>query len=225
MSNSISLAIVDDDQLILSLLRDYLDNLPNMSVIFSADNGEELLEWLSSENTPPDILILDLKMKGKSGIEITEEIKKTHSDIHVIIVSSHYSESFMGFMLKTGVSGFLPKGISPQELAKVVEEVSTIGYYFRPEQMDALRTQIAPKAPKPSFTSQNTLSDRETDVLRLICFQKTAKEIGEELFINVRTVEGHKSSLFVKTGARNIAGLVIYAIQNNIITPEEIPLI
>ena len=88
-----------------------------------------------------------------------------------------------------------------------------------------LREQISHKSPKPTLIEKNKLTEREVEVLKLICFQKTAKEIGEKLFITPRTVEGHKNNLFIKTEARNIAGLVIYAIQNNYIEPNEIPLI
>lgn len=88
-----------------------------------------------------------------------------------------------------------------------------------------IRTQISNKPQKPVFNYGNVLSEREIEILRLITKQKTAKEIGESLFITQRTVEGHKNNLFVKTGAKNIAGLVIYAIQNHIIRMEDLPLI
>jgi DNA-binding CsgD family transcriptional regulator len=84
--------------------------------------------------------------------------------------------------------------------------------------------QISGKSPRPDM-NENSLSEREVEILKLICQQKTAKEIGDQLFITQRTVEGHKNNLFVKTGAKNIAGLVIYALQHRIIQIEELPLI
>lgn len=131
----------------------------------------------------------------------------------------------MGFMLKTGVSAFLPKGVSPIELVEVIRTVKKQGYFFKDDQLDALREQIPTKAPRPVLQQEELLSDREREVLRLICQQKTAKEIGDELYITQRTAEGHKNNLFAKTGAKNIAGLVIYAIQNEIIRVEELPII
>jgi len=173
----------------------------------------------------PDIILLDLKMTGMDGIEVTQSLKETYPDIKVIVISSHYQKLFMGFMLKTGVSAFLPKGISPVELVDIIRTVYKQGYFFKEDQMAVLREQIPAKAPKPVLQDEELLSEREKDVLKLICQQKTAKEIGDVLFITQRTAEGHKNNLFVKTGAKNIAGLVIYAIQQGVMSVEELPII
>ena len=170
-------------------------------------------------------MVLDLNMKGINGVEVTEFLKKNYPSIRVILMTSHYKRSFMGFMLKTGVSAFIPKGISPVQLLEIIKEVYDKGFYFMDDQLGVLREQISHKSPKPTLIEKNKLTEREVEVLKLICFQKTAKEIGAKLFITPRTVEGHKNNLFIKTEARNIAGLVIYAIQNNYIEPNEIPLI
>lgn len=226
MDTKIRVAIVDDDALITKLLESFLQNCEDMEVLFTANNGQQLLEKLQNKNNIPDILLLDLKMEGMDGIGITEYLKINHPEIKVIIISSHYKKSFMGFMVKTGVSAFLPKGIMPNELIEIIRTVNKQGFYFKEDQMEVLRDQIAVKSPKPQVSDEESaLSERETDVLRLICQQKTAKEIGEILFITQRTAEGHKNNLFVKTGAKNIAGLVIYAIQHGIIKAEELPLI
>ena len=123
------------------------------------------------------------------------------------------------------MAAFLPKEISPDRLPAIIETVYAQGCYFMPEQVGILREQISSRAPVPVTESENSLSARETEVLRLLCQQKTAKEIGEILFITQRTAEGHKNNLFVKTGVKNIAGLVIYAIQRGIIDIRELPVI
>jgi DNA-binding NarL/FixJ family response regulator len=221
----INIAITDDDALIVTLLQGYLHNREGIEVLFTAGSGEELLEKLSVAEVWPDVLLLDLKMTGMDGIEATTQLKALYPDIKVIVVSSHYQKMFMGFMLKTGVSAFLPKGVSPVELVDVIKIVHRQGYYFKDDQLHVIREQIPAKAPKPELGDDSALSEREVDVLRLICQQKTAKEIGDILFITQRTAEGHKNNLFAKTGAKNIAGLVIYAIQHGIIKVEELPLI
>ncbi|QYJ68483.1 response regulator transcription factor [Flavobacterium litorale] len=221
----IILGITDDDALIVSLLESFFKNETDIEVLFTANSGHELLNKLAAEPNEPEILLLDLKMEGMDGIAVTEHLKVNHPNIKIIVVSSHYQKSFMGFMVKTGVAAFLPKGISPLELVAVIRAVHKQGYYFKEEQLETLREQIAVKTPKPVLNDDAGLSEREIDVLRLICQQKTAKEIGELLFIAQRTAEGHKNNLFVKTGAKNIAGLVIYAIQQGIIKAEELPLI
>ncbi|MDY8138127.1 response regulator transcription factor [Aquimarina sp. 2201CG5-10] len=223
--NKISVTIVDDDALIVSLLEEYLRKQDEIQVCFTADSGEELLSKLTSEKELPEVLILDLNMKNKNGAEVATFLKSNYPNIKTIIMSSHYKKSFMGFMLKAGASAFVPKGISPQQLVEIINEVYQKGFYFMEDQVGVLRDQVSPRIPQPTLIQKNVLTEREIEILKLICFQKTAKEIGEQLFITPRTVEGHKNNLFIKTEAKNIAGLVIYAIQNNFIEPSEIPLI
>lgn len=223
--NPISVALVDDDMLIVNLLHGFLETQEGIDVIFTAGGGEELLVFLETSEKLPDVLILDLKMKGMTGVEVTEILKASYPSIKVVVVSSHYNKAFMGFMLKTGAVAFAPKGISPVKLIEIIREVSTRGFYFMEDQVEIISGQISGKSPKPDLSAENVLSEREIEILKLICQQKTAKEIGDQLFITQRTVEGHKNNLFVKTGAKNIAGLVIYALQNRIIQIEELPLI
>ncbi|MFP9112576.1 response regulator [Flavobacterium sp. RHBU_3] len=221
----IPVAITDDDALIVSLLANYLDACPDVEVLFTATSGKELIDTLQSVEVLPKIVLLDLRMDGMDGIAVTEYLKAQYPSIRAVIVSSHYQKGFTGFLLKTGAAAFLPKGVSPAELLDVIRTVSRQGYYFKDEQLEALRGQISGKAPRPALQQEELLSERETEVLRLICMQKTAKEIGDELYITQRTAEGHKNNLFAKTGAKNIAGLVIYAIQNQVISVEELPMI
>jgi len=223
--SSINLAITDDDTLIVTLLKEFLDSRPEFNVLFTADGGTGLFAELAVAAVLPDVLLLDLKMKDTDGISITKELKIKYPSINIIVISSHYQLSFMGFMLKAGVSAFLPKGISPRELPAIIQTVAEEGVYFRPDQLSTVREQISAKAPQPVIESENSLSEREIDVLRLLCQQKTAKEIGDLLFITQRTVEGHKNNLFTKTGVKNVAGLVIYAIQRGIINVEDLPVI
>lgn len=221
----ISIGIVDDDALIVNLLKSFLEGQPDMDVILTASNGKNCVDQLKSAAVVPEILLMDLKMDEMNGIETTQLLKKDFPDIKTIIISSHYKVSFMGFMLKTGVCAFAPKGISTTELVMIIKEVHQRGYFFNNEQLEIIRDQLSSKFPRPVLEEENILSEREIDVLKLLCQQKTAKEIGEKLFITKRTVEGHKNNLFVKTGAKNVAGLVIYAVQNGIINPDSLPII
>lgn len=221
----INIAIVDDDSLIVSLLHPFLDGQEQLNVVATSCSGVEFCERLSDMHPQPDILLLDLKMQGMDGVEVAGFLKERFPSIKVIVISSHYQLSFLNFMIKTGVAAFLPKGISPKELVQIIELVDTNGFYFMEDQLDIIKQHLASKSPKPYLEQGNPLSNRELDVLRLICKQKTAKEIGESLFITQRTVEGHKNNLFVKTGAKNVAGLIIYAIQHSIIRVEDLPAI
>lgn len=216
-STTIQLAIVDDEQLIVKLLEGFFSQQQATTVALSAFGGKDFLQQLATQTTPIDIVLLDLKMKDMDGIEVATILKDNYPNIHVIVISSHYQKSFMGYMLKTGVSAFLPKGILPQQLLEIVKTVHQKGFYFLPEQIEVMRTQIAPKAPKPKLTLQTTLTNREKEILELICHQKTAQEIADKLFITKRTVEGHKNNLLSKVGVKNTAGLIIYAIKEKIV--------
>jgi DNA-binding NarL/FixJ family response regulator len=225
MEEKITIAITDDDALIVSLLEDYLQYRDGLEVVFTAHSGPELLLKLNIATILPKIILLDLKMEGMDGVEVTQRLKADFPSVKVIIISSHYQKTFMGFMLKTGASAFLPKGISPFELVGIIQAVNKLGYFFKEDQLEVLREQIPAKVPRPMLQNDAAISEREVEVLKYICEQKTAKEIGDLLHITQRTAEGHKNNLFVKTGAKNIAGLVIYAIQHNYIKVEDLPVI
>jgi DNA-binding NarL/FixJ family response regulator len=222
INTKIRLAIVDDEALIVMLLTDYLTKLEKYEVVLTATDGSQIVEMLRETKVLPEIILLDLQMKNMDGIETTTILKKEFPDLKIIVVSSHYKKSFMGYMLKLGVCAFLPKGIAPSKLAEAVDEVHVRGYYFMDEQIDVMRKQISTSVPVPALSPVEELfSEREIDILRLICQQYTAPQISEKLFITKRTVEGHKSNLLLKTSTRNTAGLVVYAIQNKIIDIDE----
>lgn len=225
MGNRIKMALVDDEDLIVSLLGNFFQIAPDVELCFTANSGEQLIEKISATDCIPEVLILDLKLGGMSGIEVMNYLGKHFSTIRVIVMSSYYKKAFMGFMLKSGVSAFLPKNISSSELLSIIREVHEKGFYFMEDQVMAIRQQVSSKVPNLQLDEGNALTQREIEVLRLVCMQKTAKEIANELFLTHRTVEGHKNNLLIKTSAKNIAGLVIFAIQNHYVDVDEIPII
>lgn len=220
----IRIAIVDDESLIVRLLVDFFSKNKRFEVLLTANDGLQLIEGLRKAESLPDVILLDLQMKELNGIDTTAILKKEFPDIKIIVVSSYYKKTFLGYILKLGINAFLPKGIHPEQLVEAIEEVYTKGYYFLEEQIGVMRSQLSSKTPAPKLKEEE-LSEREIEVLRLICLQFTAQQIADQLFISPRTVEGHKSSLLLKTGTRNIAGLVIYAIQKNIINLDDYRLI
>ena len=221
----IKLALVDDDYLIVTLLKSFFNQDQSTKVVYDTTDGYQLFNYLEEKNVEPiDILLLDLKMKTIDGLEVLKHVKTHHPELKVVVISSHYQDNSIGFMTKEGVSGFLPKGMSPFELLDIVKQVHKNGFYLNKDQMEILREQISSKVSKPVIYSDELLTERETEIIKLLCQQKTAKEIGEHLFITQRTVEGHKNNLFTKIGVRNVAGLIVYALQKHIVTLEELSL-
>ncbi len=222
---SIKLALVDDDYLIVTLLKSFFNQNHSTKVVYDTTDGYELFNFLEkNQSDVVDILLLDLKMKTIDGLEVLKNVKTTNPDLKVIVISSHYQDSSIGFMTKEGVAGFLPKGMSPFELLEIIKHVHKNGFYLNKDQMEILREQISSKVSKPLIGSDDLLTERENEIIKLLCQQKTAKEIGELLFITQRTVEGHKNNLFSKIGVRNVAGLIVYALQKHIVTLEELSL-
>ncbi len=221
MNEKIKLAIVDDEALLVMLLNDFFSKHEQIEVVTTATDGEEFLSNLKLLENTPDVILLDLQMKGMNGIETMTVLKQNYPDLKIIVVSSHYKKSFMGYMLKLGVNAFLPKGVEPQLLSEAVKEAFTRGYFFMDEQIEVMRRQISSNVPEPALSTEESLSEREIEILKLICQQYTAQQIADKLFITKRTVEGHKSSLLLKTSAKNTAGLVIYAVQKKIIDIDD----
>lgn len=215
------LAIIDDDYLLIELMHRFLQEQNLFDVTFSNTQSKEALDLLTQENMRPDILLLDLKMPEINGVDMLKIIKETYPCITVIIISSHYQDNHLSYMIQHGVAAFVPKGISLAILLRVIKGVREHGFYLLPAQIDVLRNQVAHATTAPDFSTHG-MTEREIEILKLIAQQKTAKEIAKILFIAPRTVEGHKNNLFSKTGTKNIAGLVIFGIQKGMINLNEI---
>jgi DNA-binding NarL/FixJ family response regulator len=216
--NTIKLAIVDDEELIVSLLQEFIIQEQAIDIIITANSGNDFLNKLKASTIKPDIVLMDMRMKDKDGIDTTIEMKKIYPEIKVITISSYYKKSFMGFMMRSGVSAFIPKSISPDALINIIHEVNKKSYYFMPEQVEIMRKQISKQAPMPELNSKYLeLSEREYEVLKLICEENTAQEIADKLNVSKRTIDGHRNKILFKTGAKNTAGLVMYALKNGIV--------
>lgn len=218
----INIAIVDDELLIVELLSKILKEDPDFEVIFTANSGEDLLEKFDQPELSVDVVLIDLRMKDLNGVDTILQLKKTHPEQKVVILSSHYQLAFSGYLFQSGANAFLSKNGEVDLMKRVIKSVHEHGFYFSQEQLETLQHQMAGNLPQPPIDKHVGITDREMDVLKLICQQLTAKEIGERLFISKRTAEAHKSSLLLKTGAKNTTGLVIYALQQGIVNPDEL---
>jgi len=218
MNEIIKIVLADDEVLFRKGISFLLDREPNIEVIFEASNGVELIDFLKSNSPKPDIIIMDLKMPLLNGIEATKIIHKDFSDIKIIALTSYDSKSFIANMIDVGAVSYLVKNATPPELFLTINEVATKGFYYSDYVMNSIQKDlISNKKTKCSFDT-GFITARELEVLQLICQQKSTIEIGEKLFISPRTVEGHRNNLLLKTESKNIAGLVVFAIQNSIVT-------
>ncbi len=215
MSKTIQIILVDDEILFREGISFLLGRETNIEIIFEASNGDELISFLqNNKNSHPDIIIMDLKMPIINGVEATKIIRKEFPEIKIIALTSYDSKSFVANMIDVGAVSYLIKNATPQELLTTINEVASKGFYYTDYVMKIIQADVFTNKKTKSNFDNNFLSPREIEVLKLICNQKSTLEIAELLFISPRTVEGHRNNLLLKTESRNIAGLVVYAVQN-----------
>ena len=222
MIKTIKIIIVDDEILFRKGISFLLGREANIEIIFEAANGDELISFLrNNKSNHPDIIIMDLKMPIINGVEATKIIHAEFPELKIIALTSYNSKSFVANMIDVGAVSYLIKNATPQELMKTINEVSKKGFYYTDYVMKIIQADLLTNKKTKSNFDSNFLSPREIEVLKLICTQKSTVEIAEQLFISPRTVEGHRNNLLLKTDSRNIAGLVVYAVQNQFIILNE----
>ena len=207
--------IVDDHKMFRSGLRFLLNNVPKIEIVGEASNGKEFLEM--AENTQIDIVLMDINMPEMNGIEATREALKRYPDMKVIVLSMHGEEEYYDQMLDAGVKGFLLKNSDADELISALEAVMAGKSYFSQELLVDILDQKRLQKLKIETVK---LSQRELEVLKLICDGYSNAEIAEELFISQRTVDRHRSNLLSKTSCKNSTSLVMYAVKNKIVEIE-----
>ena len=214
--SKIKIAIADDYKIYREGLKVGLSSDDNLDVIMEADNGEDLMKAL--ESTSPDVIIMDLKMPIMDGMEATKAVRKKYPGIKVLVVTMYEDDKFIIHLMENGANGYLLKNTEPDEIRKSIYAVHENGYYFNDVVNKALLKKLVLKNNfKPSFNQNIELTERELEVLKLICEEKTAAEIGKEIFLSPRSVEGIRQRLIEKVGVRNTAGLVMFAIKSGIV--------
>jgi len=216
MNTTIKIAIADDYKIFRDGLKVGLSAEANFEVMLEADNGENLIKAM--EQTMPDVIIMDIKMPIMDGMEATKLIRKLYPLVKVLVVTMYDDDKFIIHLMEIGANGYLLKNAEPDEIRKAIYAVSENGYYFNDLVNKALLKKLVIKNQiKPSFNQDIELTERELEVLKLICEEKTAIEIGKEIFLSPRSVEGIRQRLIEKVGVRNTAGLVMFAVKNGMV--------
>ncbi|MFC0878259.1 response regulator [Saccharicrinis sp. FJH2] len=210
---SLSVIIVDDHQLFREGLKLLLKSLPDTGIVEEASDGREFLDYLKSGNQP-DIVFMDIEMPGLNGIETTKEALRIKSELNIIALSMYSDENYYTQMIDAGVKGFILKNSGIQEVKMAIDYISEGKTYFAQEILDCLLKQLKPKQEQASPLS---LTEREEEILHLICNGLSNQEIADKLKISKRTVDKHRENLLSKSGSNNTAGLVVFAIKNGIV--------
>jgi DNA-binding NarL/FixJ family response regulator len=214
--SKIKIVIADDFKIYRDGLKVGLTADGNMEIIGESDNGEELMKSL--ETLSPDVILMDLKMPLMDGMEATKLIRKKYPAIKVLVVTMYEDDKFIIHLMENGANGYLLKNAEPEEIIRSIYAVHENGYYFNDVVNKALLKKLVLKNNlKPSFNNNVELTEREMEVLKLICEEKTAPEIAKEIFLSPRSVEGIRQRLIEKIGVRNTAGLVMFAIKGGLV--------
>lgn len=207
----IRLIIIDDHPVIREGIKLILTNESDIELVAVVENGLDLLKTLETIET--DVILMDINMPGMNGIDATQCVKKNYPNIKVLCYSQYDEKRFVKQIIKRGANGYLLKNASARELIKAIKMVFNGGIYLS----EALPNIFGEKPKRRSNYLFPKLTTREKDVLNEICAEKNNNEIAETLFISHNTVETHRSNLLLKVGVRNTAGLVKWAIQNEIV--------
>jgi DNA-binding NarL/FixJ family response regulator len=214
--SQIKVAIADDHKIFRKGVILSLRSYTNIKFVQEAENGEELLNGIVESQ--PDIVLMDLRMPTKDGIETTKVLSKTYPDIKVLVLTMYEDERFVSHLMENGANGYLLKSADPSEIRKAIIEVMTKGYYLNNFVNRVLLKKSHSRAKAiPSLNNEVVLNDKEKEVIRLLCMEFTATEIAAKMEISPRTVEAIKDRLMERFGTKNTAGLVFFAVKNNLI--------
>lgn len=211
----LKILLADDHEIYLDGLQAMLQKQPNIEVVGLAANGSELIKM--AESIRPDIILTDIMMPVTDGIAATKYLMKHHPGVRIIALSMFDQDNLIVDMLEAGASGYLLKNAHKSEILEAIQSVyQNIPYYCR-----STTTRLARLIGQSKFNPQNqvpsvSFSEKEKEIIRMICQEKTTKEIAEHLYMGSRTVEGYRIKILEKMQVRSAAGIVIYAVKHKL---------
>jgi DNA-binding NarL/FixJ family response regulator len=216
MKKQIKVYMADDHTLFRKAMVNLIRGFENIAEVKDAENGKELLTLMKYQL--PDVAIIDLQMPVMDGTETSEYILQKYPDVKIIILTMHDSEKFILHMMEMGVHAFLLKNTEPEELEEAINSVIEKDFYHNDLVATVLRKNVKEKRAglRPAF-SANELSDREKEIVMLVCQELTIKEIGQKLSISENTVRNHRVNIMEKVGVSNMVGLVKYAYDSGLV--------
>jgi len=214
----IKVILVDDHQIVRDGIKSLLMGCIDIEVVAEAKDGIELFNIL--KNITPDIILLDISLPGMSGIEVSKRMRVDYPDIKILMLSMYTSEDFIFNALKAGVMGYLPKNTTRDELLQAINSVAANVEYFSKSISDTILKSYVNTAKNGSVVSSDSLdnlTNREREILHYVVEGNNNTSIAKQLYISIRTVETHKSSIMRKLNLGNTVDLIKFAIKNKLI--------
>jgi len=210
--SKIRILIADDHPIVREGYKKILSDTPDMVVADEAENGQEVLNFIRKK--PYDLILLDISMPGRSGLEILKELKNEKPRLPVLILSIYPEEQYAVRAFRAGASGYLTKASAPNELISAIRKISRGGRYISSSLAEQLTYYLDEDAEKPLH---EILSDREYQVMLMIASGKTVSEIASELCLSVKTISTYRSHILEKMKMKNNAEITLYAVRNKLV--------
>lgn len=214
-NNPIKVAIADDHALFRAGVKTALSSKKDVELIAEADNGMQLLNLL--KHIEPDVILLDIQMPIMDGISTLPEIRKINPSVKVIILSMHNDHSMISKLMEIGANSYLTKNSDSETIYQAIKTCYEQEFFFNELTNKALLTGLRTRKMEPDGMIDAQLTDKEIKILKLMCEEKTTKEIADIVDISPRTVEAIRDKLKTKTGAKSMAGLVMYAVKKGFV--------
>ena len=213
--DKVKIVLVDDHSVVKNGLKLLLGEMTNISIVGEASDGEEALEMINKQ--APDVLITDIAMPKMSGIELTRLLRESHPDVKVIVLSMYDDEEYVIRAIEAGAMGYLPKYADEDEIVTAINSVINGDTYYSKRVAEIMAKTLLRKRHNPFGDENESLTDREIEVLKLIVEGLSNKLIADKLYVSVRTVDTHRSNIMKKVKTKNTAELVMYAVKNKLI--------
>ena len=208
----IRVLIADDHTMFRKGMMEVLEGTSDISVVGEAEDGAQTLDWL--RDCDADVVLLDIQMPGRSGIEILTEIRRLHPSVRVLILSMHPVEQYAVRAIKAGALGYLTKERTPYELIGAIRKVASGRRYVDDALAETLAQEIGDGGSRPPHEK---LSDRELQVMLMLAKGRTVREVADELCLSVSTVSTYRARILSKTMLRNNAELAYYAVKQGLV--------
>lgn len=209
----LNILLCDDHEIVRKGLRQILEGYPEFRVTTEVSSGEQLLRELRKAH--PHVIILDLSLPGRSGLEVLKQVRALYPEINVLVLSMYPEEQFAVRAIKAGASGYLHKDSPPEVLYKAIRMIARGGKYINPALACLLFEEIMSERPQPTALHKN-LSDREFEVLLLLGEGKKISEIAQRMSLSAKTVSTYKIRIFEKLNLKNLAQVTRYLMEHNI---------
>ena len=210
--SKVKILIADDHPIVREGYKKILMDTPDMQVVDEAGNGQEVLNLVRKKDY--DLILLDISLPGRNGLEVLKDIKDEKPKLPVMILSIYPEEQYAVRAFRAGASGYLTKASAPNELISAIRKISQGGRYISSSMAEKLTYYFDSDSVRPPHEK---LSDREYQVMLMIASGKTVKEIGEELFLSVKTISTYRTHILEKMNLKNNAEITLYAIQNKLV--------